>query len=502
MLIMTLRTIIAGILCLSFLSASAHARSFMDYEEVAVCPALSDEHSPPDFSGPNCETVSAFEVDPQEAQIWIRGNIRLENRTGPENQPLALFVSGKMASEVYLNGEFIGRNGRPGIDANDEIPGLMDATFYLDQSLLRVGNNEVLIKASSHRGYLHLENPIHMIAIGVSRPLTDDFLRHYVPSLLTLGIFILGAVFFGVMGLIGPARRQAITFSLMCLFTAGQLVAEVYRGIDPYLYPTHDFRLAMIVLFSASFGLTVAFHVLSTFRTSFLFGALVVTSALTTMTVYLAPGFDQKAEFGMLVPMMVSLIATGFWTYQRINRAFVYFLILATFVTAILVFPSLFLDRIFYYLVAAFLLLLFVEKGFALARETREHALEARRADRLALALEQANERDDGSEIAVSSAGRIDRIKTNEILFCRSAGGYAEMVLVDGRVILHSATLSELEETLPQTFLRVHRSFLVNSKFVQKLDRDAAGTGTLTLEDGAAVPVSRRIMPQVRQALS
>jgi hypothetical protein len=502
MLIMSLRTLIAFLLGVSFLSVSAHATNFMDNEEVIVCPAQPDEQSPPDFSGPNCNVVTAFEIDPQNALIWFKGNIQLEQTAGPENQPLALFISGKMASEAYLNGEFIGRNGQPGIDAAHELQGLMDATFYPDQSLLRVGDNEVIVKASSHLGYLQLENPVHMVAIGVSRGLIDDFLRHYAPSLLTLGIFILGASYFGVSGLIGPARKRAITFSLMCIFAAGQLVAEVYRGIAPYLYPIHDLRLIMIALFSAGFGLTVAFHVLSTFRARYLIRALVATTVVTATTVYWMPGFDQKAEFGMLVPIIASLLATGFWTYSGRRRAFVYFLILATFVTAILVFPSLFLNVIFYYLVAALLIFLFLEQGFALARETREHDIEARRADRLALALEQANERDKASEIAVTSAGKIDRIQTSKILFCRGASGYAEIILADGREILHSATLSELEETLPQTFLRVHRSFLVNSAFVERLNRDAAGTGTLTLTDGAEIPVSRRIMPQVRQALS
>ena len=116
--------------------------------------------------------------------------------------------------------------------------------------------------------------------------------------------------------------------------------------------------------------------------------------------------------------------------------------------------------------------------------------------------LDQAQERDQASEINVKSAGKMERISTDQIVHCRGAGGYTEIVLVGGREILHAVALSEMEELLPAIFLRVHRSHLVNTGFVKSLTRDASGTGTLSLSDGTDIPVSRRIMPQVRQALA
>ena len=53
-----------------------------------------------------------------------------------------------------------------------------------------------------------------------------------------------------------------------------------------------------------------------------------------------------------------------------------------------------------------------------------------------------------------------------------------------------------------QRLLRVHRSHIVNTAFVDALERDPSGVGRLLLSNGAAVPVSRRIMPKVRSALS
>jgi len=96
----------------------------------------------------------------------------------------------------------------------------------------------------------------------------------------------------------------------------------------------------------------------------------------------------------------------------------------------------------------------------------------------------------------------MERIATSQIIHCKGASGYSEIVLIGGRTVLHSATLNEMEETLPATFLRVHRSHLINLMSVKSLNRDPSGTGTLTLTEGANIPVSRRIMPKVRQALS
>jgi DNA-binding LytR/AlgR family response regulator len=156
---------------------------------------------------------------------------------------------------------------------------------------------------------------------------------------------------------------------------------------------------------------------------------------------------------------------------------------------------------IFFFLVAGFLLLLLLEQGVTLAREARQRRIEEARANRLELALEQVRQSDEASELSVKSAGKMERISTANIVQCRGAGGYSEIILSDGRELLHSATLAEMEDALPATFIRVHRSHLVNTSFIKTLNRDTSGTGTLILSDGAEVAVSRRIMPSVRQAL-
>ena len=76
------------------------------------------------------------------------------------------------------------------------------------------------------------------------------------------------------------------------------------------------------------------------------------------------------------------------------------------------------------------------------------------------------------------------------------------MPLHRNKVAPREAALAGLEAELPETFLRVHRSHIVNTAFVSALERDTGGVGRLTLSQGQEVPVSRRIMPKVRTALA
>jgi len=482
----------------------AYALEFysLEWDRVTVCPATMADETPPDFTSPDCKAVTPQEIDPQHALIWVRTIVPLAATSGQSGEAFSVYISGKMSSEVYLNGQLIGSNGVPGESAATEMIGLMDAQFFPPQTLFEKGDNEIILRASSHNGFLTLSWPVHAIAIGPSGIYANGSLPQYIPALLTLGLFIVGTLYFGTMAVIGAQRARFSILCSICFFAAAQLVAEASRGLWPYPYPVHDLRLISIAVSSTGFGLSVAAHVFRIYAQAAALKIVAILAVLCTFMLIIIPGYDFKALMGMTLPLVATLIATGFWSYQGRRRAFLYFVIVLVFVAAIFLLQGLFLDTLFFFLVAFFLLLIFVEQAVTLAEEARERRSEEARADRLSLALEEAHERTETSEISVKSAGKMERIAANEILHCQSADGYAEIILSSGRTVLYTATLNEMEENLPATFLRVHRSHLINLKYVESLSRDRAGTGMLTLVGGVQVPVSRRIMPKVRRALA
>ena len=486
--------------------AQVQALQWIDMEHVVVCPAASGgDTAPPDFAAADCRRIPFMAVDTQHATLWLKASIAMPPATLGQATPLGLFVSGKAASTAWVNGRLMGGNGRPGLDAASETPGRMDAVIPIPPGVLKTGANEIVLRLSGHHGVIRLANPMHMLAIGTHAEPADMLLRSYLPSLLTAGVFLLGVLYFGVGALRGRDRIGSLVLSMASLFAVGQLVAEVSRGLFPYPYPLHDLRLVTIVLCSLGFGLCLAVHVIRRFRPSrprWLFAAV----ALPTLTAVLWVGsYDAKATFALLGPVLLCAIGTGLRAWRREPGALAYFVSLALFAPLCVFFGGWFLDAIFFYLVAALLLCLFAQQAAMLAREQHLRIALSSRAQQLQAALDQAQVRSQPTvqpqKIRIIDTGRIVLVAVDRITHCSGAGDYVELNFADGSKRLHGGSLNELEGELPPAFLRVHRSHIVNTAFVESLEREASGVGRLRMSSGAFVPVSRRIMPMVRRAI-
>ncbi|HEY0334577.1 MAG TPA: hypothetical protein VGC74_12840, partial [Stenotrophomonas sp.] len=156
----------------------------IDMAQVVACPARAGDTTPPDFAGPGCRSTPFPAVNPQHTHLWLRASIVVPPAMLEQAEPPGLFVSAKAASTAWVNGHRIGSNGQPGIDAAHETPGRMDADLPIPRGLLKPGANEIVLNLSAHHGFLHLDNPMHLLAIGVYADPTDQILRGYWPSLI------------------------------------------------------------------------------------------------------------------------------------------------------------------------------------------------------------------------------------------------------------------------------------------------------------------------------
>ena len=69
----------------------------------------------------------------------------------------------------------------------------------------------------------------------------------------------------------------------------------------------------------------------------------------------------------------------------------------------------------------------------------------------------------------------------NDILYCLAEGSYSKVVLKDKKTILVSKNLKSIESTIDRdTFIRIHRSHIVNVNYVKKMDKRAS---LLTMDD-------------------
>lgn len=62
-------------------------------------------------------------------------------------------------------------------------------------------------------------------------------------------------------------------------------------------------------------------------------------------------------------------------------------------------------------------------------------------------------------------------------------------------------TLKELEQSLPDQFLRIHRSYIVNIKEITEIARDFSSSILIKLKNGTTLPVSQTYTAQVRKTL-
>jgi two-component system LytT family response regulator len=97
--------------------------------------------------------------------------------------------------------------------------------------------------------------------------------------------------------------------------------------------------------------------------------------------------------------------------------------------------------------------------------------------------------------IIIPTAKYSEFICTEEIILCKAAGSYSEVVLSDKRTFTVSKNLHWWEQQLnPGLFFRVHKSFLINLKYVCRISRPE---NTVHLKNGDYTPVSRSLKKQL-----
>jgi DNA-binding LytR/AlgR family response regulator len=103
------------------------------------------------------------------------------------------------------------------------------------------------------------------------------------------------------------------------------------------------------------------------------------------------------------------------------------------------------------------------------------------------------------NKIEIQHADGTAMVERGSIAWGKASGAYCIIKLEDGSEHLQSHNLAWLENKLNTcSFLRVHKSWLVNSEFTLNF---FVGQNTLKMKCGTAIPVSRRQKKHVQQFL-
>jgi len=95
------------------------------------------------------------------------------------------------------------------------------------------------------------------------------------------------------------------------------------------------------------------------------------------------------------------------------------------------------------------------------------------------------------NKIALPSMEGLQFVALDDVIYCESQDNYTQFFLVDGKKIMVSKTIKFFEDALDDSkFFRVHRSNIINLKYIDKYVKGEGGY--VVLKQGARIPVSRR----------
>ena len=122
--------------------------------------------------------------------------------------------------------------------------------------------------------------------------------------------------------------------------------------------------------------------------------------------------------------------------------------------------------------------------------------------ERLHKALQRYTERHaQAASLAVKKRGALEWIAMAEIDHVQADGHYSNIVLRSGEQCFHDLPIDKLMALLPAHFLRVHRSYIVNSLGFKRLQIAAGGKYALDTQTSTGIPVSRGSYPVLKQRL-
>ena len=107
----------------------------------------------------------------------------------------------------------------------------------------------------------------------------------------------------------------------------------------------------------------------------------------------------------------------------------------------------------------------------------------------------------DGGRIVVRSNGRLYFLDPDEIVYIEAAGDYVTLHTAEQTHLVRDSMHKMAERLLPYGFQRIHRSTIVNLKFIRELSANDAGDYEVLLQSGSSLKMSRTYRDALYAAL-
>lgn len=104
--------------------------------------------------------------------------------------------------------------------------------------------------------------------------------------------------------------------------------------------------------------------------------------------------------------------------------------------------------------------------------------------------------------LPIKKQGKLIFVELSKVLFFKSEGHFARIILRSGKKEICDKPLDKLEILLEKEFIRVHRSYIVKRKSIKEILSSPGSKYQLLLEDGKLIPLARSRVNYVKSELS
>jgi two-component system, LytTR family, response regulator LytT len=103
--------------------------------------------------------------------------------------------------------------------------------------------------------------------------------------------------------------------------------------------------------------------------------------------------------------------------------------------------------------------------------------------------------------LSVKNLGTVRLIPVESVKFFKGADDYVELHLTSGTLELYAKSMESLSRLLPPTYVRIHKSYIVNLLDAKGILVHGGGRYELEMRDGTLLPVSRTHYHAIRTRL-
>ncbi|MGX1928227.1 LytR/AlgR family response regulator transcription factor [Flagellimonas sp. 2504JD4-2] len=109
----------------------------------------------------------------------------------------------------------------------------------------------------------------------------------------------------------------------------------------------------------------------------------------------------------------------------------------------------------------------------------------------------QHNGTEQKSRVAVSKKGSQFLLDPHEIVYVETSNNCIVLHTQKGKFVKYQSLRSFSQTLCPNTFKRIHRSYLVNSEFIDQIQKNTSGDGKLLLKTGDDLKFSRTYLQEL-----